>query len=229
MIRVLNDSRWSSRSFDLLYASSCGLRKLAGRGKEVICVVKGESVWWTSSSSFVDTRPFMAFINISIFSFIICMSYAMHIAPLSSSVGWLVSSCWSCLLAMLLSSRSSLSCWSLVWRRLSFCSSLSHLSCWSLGRCSFLWFNCCSNSWLRWVSRSTVVVRVCTCLSMALEGFSVSWLMVAINRVWTMLLFFLETVIWLITRFPTDGANWWCTKIINKLIVHTHVNRVLEE
>ena len=145
------------------------------------------------------------------------------------SVGWLVSSCWSCLLAMLLSSRSSLSCWSLVWRRLSFCSSLSHLSCWSLGRCSFLWFNCCSNSWLRWVSRSTVVVRVYTCLSMALEGFSVSWLMVAINRVWTMLLFFLETVIWLITRFPTDGANWWCTKIINKLIVHTHVNRVLEE
>ena len=41
-------------------------------------------------------------------------------------------------------------------------------------------------------SRSTATTRVCTCLSRALEGFPVSWLMVAIERVWTMKLFYLK-------------------------------------
>lgn len=91
-IRVFNDSRRSSGSLDLLYTFSCGIQNLIGRGKEVTCVVKGELVWWTSSSNLVDTHPFMVFIIIYIFSFIICMSCAMCIAPLSSLVGWSMSS-----------------------------------------------------------------------------------------------------------------------------------------
>ena len=86
-MRVLNDSKWSSGSFDSSYASTFGIRNLAGRGKEVTHVVKGESVRWTRSSRLVDTCPLMAFIIISIFSFIICMSCAMRIALLSSTDG----------------------------------------------------------------------------------------------------------------------------------------------
>ena len=72
-----------------------------------------------------------------------------------------------------------LSCWGCcflpdppfpVRRWLSFCSLLSCPSCWSSGRCSFLWFSCYFNSWLRWVSCLTTMTRVCTCLSKALEG-----------------------------------------------------------
>jgi len=55
---------------------------------------------------------------------------------------------------------------------------------------------------LRWVSRSTAMAKVCTYLSKALGGFPISKLMVAIDHVWTMKLFVLEVVIWLITRFP---------------------------
>ena len=108
-IRVLNDSRWSSRSCDLSYAFTCNIRNLAGRGKEVTCAVKGESIRKTNLSKLVDTRPFMAFIIMSIFSFIICMSYVMRIALLSSSDSRAVSSCSSFLLGMLLSSWSSFS------------------------------------------------------------------------------------------------------------------------
>ena len=43
-IRVLNDSKWLSGSCDPLYASTCDIRNLVGRGKEVTCVMKGESV-----------------------------------------------------------------------------------------------------------------------------------------------------------------------------------------
>ena len=94
-IRVLNDSIWLSGSFDSTYASICNIRNLAGRRKKVTCIVKGESVHWTSSSKLVDTHLLMAFIIMFIFSFIICMSYAMRIAPLSNSDGWSVSSCQS--------------------------------------------------------------------------------------------------------------------------------------
>ena len=65
------------------------------------CTAKGESVWQTNSSKLMDTRPLMAFIIISIFAFIICISCAMHTAPLSSLDGRLVSSYRSRLLAAL--------------------------------------------------------------------------------------------------------------------------------
>lgn len=111
-IRVLNDYRWSNRSFGPSYASTYGIRNLAGRGKEVICVVKGESVQWTSLPRSMDTHLFMAFIIIYILSFIICMSCTMCSALPFGSNQWLMSSCWSCLLATLLSSWFSLSWWS---------------------------------------------------------------------------------------------------------------------
>ena len=84
-IRVLNDSRRLSESRKPSYASTCSIRNLARRGKEVIYAVKGESDHWTSSSRLVDTHPLMAFITMSIFSFIIYISYAVCIALLSSS------------------------------------------------------------------------------------------------------------------------------------------------
>ena len=34
-LRVLNDFRWSSGSFDPSYVFTCGMRNFAGRGKEV--------------------------------------------------------------------------------------------------------------------------------------------------------------------------------------------------
>ena len=107
-IRVLNDSRWSRGSFDPSHASTCGILNLAGRGNDVTGAVKGESARWTSLSELVDTRPFRAFIIISIFSFIVCISCVMRNALTSSSEGRLIS-CWSCLLIALLSSWSPLS------------------------------------------------------------------------------------------------------------------------
>jgi len=126
-IRVLNDSRWLSRTRDPSYASTCGIWNLARRGKEVTCVVKGKSVRWTGSSRLVDNHPLMAFIIMSIFSFIIYMSYTMRHALLSNSDGRSVSSSPSRLLKTLLSSWSSLSYWSPVGRSLPLCSSLSRL------------------------------------------------------------------------------------------------------
>ena len=154
----------------------------------------------------------MAFIIIYIFSFIICISCATHTALLSSLDGQLVSSCRSRLLAALLSSWSSLSCWSLVGRWLLLLSSFSRLLCWSLGCCSSLWFNCCSNSWLHWVSRLTTVARVYTCLSAELEGF----LGLLVNGShWSHLdhatLCFRSNDM-ANHSFPTNDTNWWCTK-----------------
>ena len=71
--------------------SLASIRNLARRGKEVICTVKGESFCWTSSPKLVDTRPLKALIIMSIFSFIVYISYAMHNASTSSSEGRLVS------------------------------------------------------------------------------------------------------------------------------------------
>ena len=79
-MRVLNDFRWLSGSLDPSYVSTYGIRNFAGKGKDVTSTVNGESVRWTSSSKLVDTCPFMAFMIMSIFSFIICMSSAMRIA-----------------------------------------------------------------------------------------------------------------------------------------------------
>ena len=103
-IRVLNDSRWSSGSLDSLYVSTCGIQNLTGRGRKVTCTVKGELVRWTSLSRLVYTHPLMASIIISIFSFIVYMSYAMHIVPFSNSDGRLASFYQSHLLAVLISS-----------------------------------------------------------------------------------------------------------------------------
>ena len=65
---------------------------------------------------------------------------------------------------------------------------------------SLCYFNCRSNWWFLWVSRSTTATRICTCLSYALDGILVSWLVVAIDHVRTMQIFVLETAIWLITH-----------------------------
>ena len=106
---VLNDFKWSSESFNLSHVSTCGIWNFARKGKEVTWAVKGESIRWTNSSKLVDTHPLMAFIITSIFSFIIYISWAMHIALISILDGRLVLSGPSCLLGMLLSSWSSLS------------------------------------------------------------------------------------------------------------------------
>ena len=55
-IRVLNDSKWSSGSFDPSYASTCSIQNLARRGKKVTCAMKGESIRWTSSSKLVPSH-----------------------------------------------------------------------------------------------------------------------------------------------------------------------------
>ena len=180
-IRVLNDSRWSNRSFGPSYASTYGIWNLVGRGKEVTYVVKGESVQWTSSLRSMDTCPLMAFIIIYILSFIICMSCTICNALPSSSDQRLMSFHWSRLLATLLSSLFSLSWWSPVEGWLLLRLSCSCSSQCSLGHHSFLWFSCYSDSWLSWVSRLTAATRVYTCLSKALRGFPVAWLMVAIE------------------------------------------------
>ena len=90
-MRVLNDSKWFSGSHELPYASTYGIQNLPERGKEVTCAVKGKSVRWTSSSKLVDTRPLKELIIMSIFSFIVYISYAMHNASTSGSEGRLVS------------------------------------------------------------------------------------------------------------------------------------------
>ena len=126
-MRVLNDSKWSNGSHEPSYDFTCSIWNLARRGKEVTCMVKGESVRWTSLSKLVDTRPLKALIIMSIFSFIVYIFYAMHNASTSSSEGRLVS-CWSHLLMALLSSWPSFSWWSFVRGWLLSHSSLSCLS-----------------------------------------------------------------------------------------------------
>ena len=128
--RIMYDLRLSSSccvvlsmaAEDLLYlcpsmkcVTKCPLNSLKvetvfGRGKEVTLAVNKESARWTSLSKLVDTCALMEFIIMSIFYFIICISWAMHIALTSISKGWLVSFRPSFLLGMLLSSWSSLSC-----------------------------------------------------------------------------------------------------------------------
>ena len=153
-IRVLKNFRRSSGSFIPSYVSTCGIQNLADRGQEVTCTVKGKLIWWTSSSRLEEIPPLMAFIIMSILSFIICMSCAMRIASFSESNVWSMSSCRLHLLAMLLSSGSSLSYQSPVERWLLSYSSLFCSSCWLSRQAhrSFIWFTCCSSSWFCWVS-----------------------------------------------------------------------------
>ena len=61
-MRVLNDfMHWRGKdvsgvmNFDPSYASTYGILKLARKGKDVTGAMKGELIWWTSSSKLVDT------------------------------------------------------------------------------------------------------------------------------------------------------------------------------
>ena len=128
-MRVLNDCRWSSGSLDPSYISTYGIRNFTRRRKDVTSAMKKESVRWTSSSKLVDIHPLIAFIIMSIFSFIIYISWAMRIALTSILERWLMSPGPSLLLGMLLSSWSSLSCLPPVGRWQPFYSLTSHLSC----------------------------------------------------------------------------------------------------
>ena len=118
---------------------------------------------------------------------------------------WTAGVCHSCLLRALLPSSPSRS----------FLSTLvpSCSSSWLLGPAS-LWRNCSSKSWLHLIRHSTVVARVCTCLSRAVVcGSSPWWLLVTIERVSTTQLFVREVVVWLLLResfphtAPTDDAK----------------------
>ena len=220
-MRVLNDSRWSKGSFDPLYASICGILNLVGRGKDMTSVVNGELIQWTSLSKLMDIQPFKAFIIKSIFSFIVCISCTMCKMLISSLEERLVSY-WSCLLTMLLSSWFSLSWWSFVRGRLLLRLSLSCVSLWSFNSCLFRYSNCCSNLWFRWVSHSIATARVCTFLFNALGGLSLGWW-------WQLIVWGLYNSLSLKRQYgssliPTNDANWWCTKIVSELIVHTRDN-----
>ena len=94
---------------NLSYASNSSIRNFTRKGKEFTCAVNRESIQWINSTKLVDTHPLIAFIIISIFSFIICIAQAMCSASTSLSEGQVVSFVPSLLLGMLLSSWSSLS------------------------------------------------------------------------------------------------------------------------
>ena len=179
------------------------MRNFGGRGNEVTCAVKGESIRWTSSSRSLDTRPLKEFIIKSIHSFIIYIFATMHGGTVSTVDRWLVS-CRSCLLGALLPSGPS---WFFLLALVPFWSSPWVLSA------AFFWRSCSSRSWFYLVRRSTVAARVWTCLSRAVERGSSPRLLVvvAIERVSTMKLFVQEAVS--MAYFPTDGANWWCRKL----------------
>ena len=96
-----------------------------------------------------------------------------------------------------------------------FVRSCPRFSSWTLCPAS-LCRSCSSRSWFYFVRRSTVVARVWTCLSSAVDlSGSSSWtlLVVAIERVSTMQLLCSGSDNGLnCHRFPTDGANWWGRK-----------------
>lgn len=142
--------------------------------------VKGEFVWWTSSSRSFDIRPLRAFIMKFILFFIICISTIMCGGAVSVTDGLLKAS---------LPSVPFLFCLPLVcWRLSPSCSS----SCFC-GSTS-LWRNCSSRSWLYFVRRSTAAAKVCTCLSRAAARSSLSWLfVVVIKHVSTIQIFCLES------------------------------------
>ena len=113
-------------------------------------------------------------------------------------------SCCSCLFRALLPSGPSRSLLSTVYSGLvPFCSFP-----WLLGPV-FLWRSYSSRSWFCLVRRSTTVTRVYTCLSRLVVRSSSPWLLlVAIERVSTIQLLIWEVVIWPLSFYPTNGANW---------------------
>ena len=122
-------------------------------------VVNGESVQFTRSSRLVDTRPLRAFIMTSICSFIVCISVIIGGGAKSMRDGRLMF-CRSSQLGALLPFGFS---WSLSSALLP-----SWFSSGTLGPAS-LWRSCSSRSWFYFVSRSTAVMRVWTCLSNAVD------------------------------------------------------------
>ena len=159
--------------------------------------VKGESVWWTNSLRSFNTHPLKAFIIKSILSFIICISATICGGTVSVMDERLLSY-YSYLLGAWLPSNPSQSLFSTL---VPSCSSL-----WLLGPAS-LWCSYSSKTWFCLVRHSTAAARVCTCLSRAaVHGSSLVWLLVAIERMSTIQLFFWGVVIWLLLfyflRFP---------------------------
>ena len=156
--------------------------------------MNGESDRWTNSSRSFDTHPLRAFIMKSNLSFNICISATMCSGSVFAMDGRLVS-CRSCLLRALLPSGPSRSLLSAL---IPSCSSL-----WLLGP-TFLWRSYSSRSWFCLVRHSTTMARFYTCLLRAVMCGSSPWLLlVAIERVNTIQLFFWEVVIWLLLfSFP---------------------------
>ena len=176
-------------------------------------MVKGESVRWTKSSRSLDTRSLRAFIIRSICSLIICISATMWGGAMFAVDGRITSG-RSGLLGASLPSGSS-------WYLLSVLVP-SWSSSWVLCP-AFLWHSYSSRSWFCLVRRSTVALRVWTCLFRAMgRGSSPQTLLVvAIKWVSTMQLYVWEAIVWLIF-FPTDGANWWCRQNHQWAILSSH-------
>ena len=164
----------------------------------------------------------MALIVISIFSFIACISCAIHNALTSSSEGQLISY-WSRLLVALLSSWSSLSWWSFVgqWLLLHSSYPICHSDClapdhfvaptivpthgfaeWAI---QLLWWGFALAFLMRWVSSRSlgwwwplIVLGPYNSLSLKRQ--------------------------YDLSLVPTDGTNWWCIKIVSELIAHICAN-----
>ena len=182
----------------------CGMWNLCGRRKELTAAVNGESVRLTRSLRSLDTRPLRAFIITSICSFIACIS-AKTGGGVASMRDGMLTFCRFSLLGVLLPSSPSRS------RRLALESSRSSTILLPVFRCSYS-----SKTWFCLVRRSTAAVRICTCFSRAVGYGSSSWtlLMVAIDQVTTMQLFFRVSVscgLQHYSRFPqtvpTDDAR----------------------
>ena len=166
------------RVLDPVIAFNLQHAKFLRRGKELTKEVNGESVLFTKSSRSLDTLPFRAFIVTSICSFTACISSIIG-GGVASMRDERLRFCRSGLLGGLLPSslsgspRSELSSW---------------LSSWTLCPAS-LWHSYSSRSWFCFVRCSTVVMRVWTYLSKAVDRGGLSpWtlLVVAIKRMSTM-------------------------------------------
>ena len=149
---------------------------------ELTEAVNEESIRLTRS---LDTRPLRAFIIAFICSFIACISATTGGGVISVKDERLTF-CRSSLLRALLPSDPSRSHSSAL---VSSRSSLG-ISC-LVFRCS-----CSSKIWFCFVRRSTAAIKVYTCLSKAVSRGSSSWtlLVVTINQVSTMQLFFREAL-----------------------------------
>ena len=194
--------------------------ELGWRGKDVTGAVKGELVRWTSSSKLVDTRPFRAFIIISIFSFIVCISCAMRRLPTRKDDWYLASPIYS-------------------WH----CFPLGHPS---LDGFSFRDNFChvCPYSTRRFDrfapdhSTTPTVIPTHGSIEWAIQLLRLGFVLASpmhwagswfLGWWWPLIAFGPYNSLSLKRRcslslVPIDDANWWCTKIISELIVHTRTH-----